>query len=72
MNKNKEVIICEIYDELFPWINDGIATIQIKYGMESGDVSPLLDMEFREVYQKLSECVYKQLKENNKLESEVE
>jgi hypothetical protein len=69
---NKDEIIGNIYDDLFPWINDGIAVVQIKYGLDNGDVSPSLDMEFREVYERLAECVYKQLQEHNKLESEVE
>ena len=69
---NKDAIIGNIYDDLFPWINDGIATIQEKHGMDNGDVSPELDMKFREVYDQLAECVYLQLQEHNKIESEVE
>lgn len=68
---NKDAIIGNIYDDLFPWINDGISEIQKKFGMVNGDVSPSLDMEFREVYERLAECVYKQLQENNKIESEI-
>lgn len=68
----KETILGEIYDEFFPWINEGIANIQKQYGMENGDCSMELDMEFREAYDRLAECVFKQLQENNIIESEVE
>jgi len=69
---NKETLLADIYDEFFPWINEGIAKIQKQYGMANGDCSMELDMEFREAYDRLAECVFKQLKENNIIESEVE
>lgn len=70
---SKDKILSSIYEELFPWINEGIAKIQEKHGMTSGDCSMGLDMEFREAFDKVAECTYKQLVENGAVkESEVE
>ena len=55
----------DLYEELFPWITDGLASIQKKYGMTNGDCSPGLDMRFREVFQDLCECTYDQMVEHN-------
>ena len=69
MKKDKETIVWDIYEELFPWITDGLASIQKKYGMTSGDCSPGLDMRFREVFQDLCECTYDQMVEHNIFDS---
>ena len=66
--EKKEEILEDIYEGLFPWINEGITKIQNQYGMTNGDCSVGLDMEFREVYSSLVECIYKQLQENNAIE----
>ena len=71
-HNQEERILSDIYEDFFPWINEGIAKIQKQYGMANGDCSMELDMEFREAYDRLAECVFKQLKENNIIESEVE
>jgi len=68
-NKKEEIIEILSYD-LFPWINDGISKIQKKHGMVKGDVSPELDMKFREAYDMLAECAYLQLVENKIIKEE--
>jgi len=60
-------LIDEIEDLQHPWINEGIAQVQEKFGMKHGDCSMNLDMEFREVFTALAKCTYKQLKENGRL-----
>ena len=70
MKKDKETIVWDIYEELFPWITDGLASIQEKYGMTSGDCSPGLDMRFREVFQDLCECTYDQMVEHGVLNND--
>ena len=72
MKKDKETIMGEIYEEFFPWVNDGISKIQDQYGEPHGEwqCSMELDMEFREAYDKLAECVYKQLVENEIFETD--
>jgi len=64
-HNQEERILSDIYEDFFPWINEGIAKIQKQYGITSGDCSMELDMEFRDAYDKLAKCVYKQLEENN-------
>ena len=66
MKKDKETIMGEIYEEFFPWLNDSISKIQEQYGEPHGEwqCSDSLDIEFRETYDKLAECIYKQLIEN--------
>jgi hypothetical protein len=64
---NEDIIIGNIRDDLHPWINDGIAKIQKEYGLECGDVSPGLNIEFQEAFDALAKCIYKQLKEHDKL-----
>ena len=49
------------------WISEGIREVQKKFGMDHGDCSPGLDMEFKEVFGALAKCTYKQLKENGYL-----
>ena len=48
-------------------IQEAIAKVQEKYGMNHGDCSPSLDTEFKEVFTALAKCNYKQLKENEYL-----
>jgi hypothetical protein len=51
----------------FPYINDIISEILGEFDIMVGDVSPELDKEYREAYDKLSYCIYKQIMENNGL-----
>jgi uncharacterized protein YutD len=52
----------------FPYINDTISEILGEFDIMVGDVSPELDKEYREAYDKLSYCIYRQLMENIKNE----
>ena len=52
---------------VFPYINDIISEILGEFDIMVGDVSPELDQEYREAYDKLSYCIYRQLIENNGL-----
>jgi len=63
---NKENIIDNIYDNLFPEINQLINEVIEKHGNINGELlcSKSLDYEFREVFENLSKCIYKQLLEN--------
>jgi hypothetical protein len=45
----------------FPYINDTISEILGEFDIMIGDVSPELDKEYREAYDKLSSCIYKQI-----------
>ena len=65
--KGYSKIIKEIEGLQHDWIQEAIAKVQEKYGMNHGDCSPSLDMEFREVFTALAKCTYKQLKENEYL-----
>ena len=63
---NKENIIGNIYDDLFPEINQLINKVMEKHSDIDGELfcSKNLDYEYREVFEKLSKCIYKQLLEN--------
>ena len=65
--KDYSKIIKEIEGLQHDAIQYAIAKVQEKYGMNHGDCSPSLDMEFREVFTALAKCTYKQLKENGYL-----
>lgn len=63
-NLTKDQIIDKIEELQHGWVNEGIAEVQEKVGMNHGDCSLELDLEFREVFKSLAKCTYKQLKEN--------
>ena len=63
----EEKIINEIEKIQHDAIQYAIAKVQEKYGMDHGDCSPSLDIEFKEVFTALAKCTYKQLKENEYL-----
>ena len=63
-NLSKDEILDKIEELQHSSINEAIAKVQEEYGMNHGDCSPSLDMEFREVFTVLAKCTYKQLKEN--------
>ena len=63
-NLSKDEILDKIEELQHEWVNEGIAQVQEKVGMNHGDCSPELDSEFREVFKELAKCTYKQLKEN--------
>jgi len=65
--KGYSKIIKEIEGLQHDWIQEAIAKVQEKYGMDHGDCSPGLDTEFKEVFTALAKCTYKQLKENEYL-----
>jgi len=65
-----DIILEEIEELQREWVNEGICKAQEKYGMNNGDCSFSMDMEFREVFTALAKCTYKQLRENGYLESE--
>ena len=63
-NLSKDEILDKIEELQHDWINEGIAQVQEKVGMNHGDCSPDLDSKFREVFKDLAKCTYEQLKEN--------
>jgi len=63
-NLSKDEILDKIEELQQDWINEGIAQVQEKVGMNHGDCSLELDLEFREVFKSLAKCTYNQLKEN--------
>ena len=63
-NLSKDEILDKIEELQHDWINEGIAQVQEKFGMNHGDCSPDLDSKFREVFKDLAKCTYEQLKEN--------
>ena len=67
INKLKDNKIDWIEELQHPWINEGIANVQKKFGMDHGTCSIALDLEFMEVFRNLAKCTYKQLKENGHL-----
>ena len=56
-----------VIEIVFPYINDIISEILGEFDIMVGDVSPELDTEYREAYDKLSNCIYRQIIENNGL-----
>ena len=63
-NLSKDEMLDKIEELQHDWINEGIAQVQEKVGMNHGDCSPDLDSKFREVFKDLAKCTYEQLKEN--------
>tara|TARA_R100000152_G_C6772005_1_gene198705 strand:- start:644 stop:850 length:207 start_codon:yes stop_codon:yes gene_type:complete len=66
----RDLILDKIVELQHDWINEGIAQVQEEFGMESGDCSVSLDMEFRDAFEKLAICTYKQLLENDIIKEE--
>ena len=66
LEEKKEDIIGNIYDDLFPEINQLINKVMKKQGKVNGELlcSKNLDYEYRETFEKLSRCIFKQLLEN--------
>ena len=66
IEEKKEDIIGNIYDDLFPEINQLINEVMKKQVKINDELfcSKNLDYEYREVFEKLSKCIFKQLLEN--------
>ena len=66
IEEKKEDIIGNIYDDLFPEMNQLIDKVMEKHSDIDGELlcSKNLDYEYRETFEKLSKCIYKQLQEN--------